>query len=216
MREKIFKLSNNIICAVAGITSDANILVDKLREIGARHKGSYGDDIPVEQLVRQLCDIKQYYTQVGGWFNLKLRICKVFLLSGKRPFGVSLVYAGWDPHHGFQLYQSDPSGNYTGWQATCIGKNHQTAVTQFKQDFKPEEMTLQKAKELAMKVRDFGLDTFEAKTTDEIFQVLSKTLDVKLAVDKVEMAQLTLKDGQPLITFLGEEEMKELIGTVEA
>ena len=32
---------------------------------------------------------------------------------------------GWDPHFGFQLYQSDPSGNYGGWKATCIGNNHQ-------------------------------------------------------------------------------------------
>lgn len=45
--------------------------------------------------------------------------------SGKRPFGVSILYIGWDPHFGFQLYQSDPSGNYGGWKATCIGNNHQ-------------------------------------------------------------------------------------------
>ena len=44
---------------------------------------------------------------------------------GLRPFGVSILYMGWDPHFGFQLYQSDPSGNYGGWKATCIGSNHQ-------------------------------------------------------------------------------------------
>ena len=43
--------------------------------------------------------------------------------AGKRPFGVSLLYIGWDKHYGFQLYQSDPSGNYGGWKATCIGNN---------------------------------------------------------------------------------------------
>lgn len=42
---------------------------------------------------------------------------------GKRPFGVSILYMGWDSHYGFQLYQSDPSGNYCGWKATCIGTN---------------------------------------------------------------------------------------------
>lgn len=47
----------------------------------------------------------------------------VFVLTGKRPFGVSLLYMGWDKHYGFQLYQSDPSGNYGGWKATCIGNN---------------------------------------------------------------------------------------------
>ena len=43
--------------------------------------------------------------------------------SGLRPFGVSILYMGWDKHYGFQLYQSDPSGNYSGWKATCIGNN---------------------------------------------------------------------------------------------
>ena len=74
-------------------------------------------------------------------------------LAGKRPFGVSLLYAGWDKHHGFQLYQSDPSGNYTGWKATCIGNNHQTAISLHKQDYKSVEgTTLADAKALAMKV----------------------------------------------------------------
>uniref|UniRef100_A0A8C4IQH8 Proteasome subunit alpha type 4 n=1 Tax=Dicentrarchus labrax TaxID=13489 RepID=A0A8C4IQH8_DICLA len=68
---------------------------------------SYQEPIPCEQLVTALCDIKQAYTQFGG----------------KRPFGVSLLYMGWDKHYGFQLYQSDPSGNYGGWKATCIGNN---------------------------------------------------------------------------------------------
>ena len=48
-----------------------------------------------------------------------------FMLSfeGLRPFGVSILYMGWDKHYGYQLYQSDPSGNYSGWKATCIGNN---------------------------------------------------------------------------------------------
>lgn len=46
-----------------------------------------------------------------------------YVRTGKRPFGVSLLYMGWDKHYGFQLYQSDPSGNYGGWKATCIGNN---------------------------------------------------------------------------------------------
>ena len=44
--------------------------------------------MPVEQLVRRLADNKQYYTMHGGM----------------RPYGVSVLYAGWDKHLGFQLY----------------------------------------------------------------------------------------------------------------
>lgn len=36
---------------------------------------------------------------------------------------MSILYMGWDKHYGYQLYQSDPSGNYSGWKATCIGNN---------------------------------------------------------------------------------------------
>lgn len=51
------------------------------------------------------------------------------LHPGKRPFGVSLLYIGWDKHYGFQLYQSDPSGNYGGWKATCIGNNSAVSLS---------------------------------------------------------------------------------------
>ena len=42
-----------------------------------------------------------------------------------RPFGISVLYMGWDEEYGFQLYMSDPSGNYGGWKGTCIGNNSQ-------------------------------------------------------------------------------------------
>ncbi len=39
-----------------------------------------------------------------------------------RPFGVSLMLAGYDDN-GPQLYQIDPSGSYFAWKASAIGKN---------------------------------------------------------------------------------------------
>ena len=102
--EKIYKLNDDMVCSVAGITSDANLLTNELRLIGQRYKYSYGESIPCEQLVSWLCDIKQAYTQSGG----------------KRPFGVSILYMGWDKHYGFQLYQSDPSGNICKFDHSCV------------------------------------------------------------------------------------------------
>lgn len=61
-----------------------------------------------------------------SWITISLSVWSLliaFWFVGRRPFGVSLLYAGWDKHYGFQLYQSDPSGNYGGWKATCIGNN---------------------------------------------------------------------------------------------
>jgi 20S proteasome subunit alpha 3 len=101
----MYKLDEHLACAVAGITSDANILINTARISAQRYTFTYGEPMPVEQLVQSLCDTKQGYTQFGGL----------------RPFGVSFLFAGWDTVHGFQLYQSDPSGNYGGWKATAIG-----------------------------------------------------------------------------------------------
>merc|ERR1712137_951720 len=92
---------DNIACAVAGITADANILINYARLCAQRYTYQYQEPQPVEQLVQGICDLKQGYTQYGGL----------------RPFGVSFLYAGWDKHFGFQLYHSDPSGNNTSAQS---------------------------------------------------------------------------------------------------
>jgi 20S proteasome subunit alpha 3 len=97
--------------------------------------------MPVEQLVQNLCNLKQGYTQYGGL----------------RPFGVSFLFAGWDKVHGFQLYHSDPSGNYSGWKATCVGSNSTNGSAMLKSDYKPE-MTLKEAKSLAVKVLSKTMD----------------------------------------------------------
>ncbi|XP_019710858.1 proteasome subunit alpha type-2 isoform X2 [Elaeis guineensis] len=48
--------------------------------------------------------------------------------SGVRPFGVSLLVAGYDDN-GPQLYRADPSGSYFSWKASAMGKNVSNAKT---------------------------------------------------------------------------------------
>jgi 20S proteasome subunit alpha 3 len=116
---------------------------------------------------------------------------------GKRPFGVSILYMGWDKHYGYQLYQSDPSGNYSGWKATCIGNNSAAAISSLKQEYKEGEMTLEDAKSLAIKV-------------------LIKTLDMtKLTSEKVEMATLSRVDNKTVIRILTSKEVEALINQYE-
>lgn len=66
LAEKIYRISDNIACTVAGITADANILINRLRYVAAEYKYGFGEPIPVEQLVQSLCNEKQRYTQIGG------------------------------------------------------------------------------------------------------------------------------------------------------
>lgn len=179
--EKIYKLNDDMVCSVAGITSDANVLTNELRVIAQRYQLNYGEAMPCEQLVSYLCDIKQAYTQYGG----------------KRPFGVSILYMGWDKHYGYQLYQSDPSGNYSGWRATCIGNNSGAAVSALKQELKENEISLAEAQDLAVKV-------------------LSKSLDMtKLTSEKVEMATLTRENGKTVIKILSNADVDALIAKYE-
>eukprot|EP00798_Chlamydomonas_sp_ICE-L_P025282 gene25282-10935_t len=154
-REKMYKLDDHVACAVAGMTADANILINNCRLSAQRYYFAYQEPIPVEQLVRSVCDTKQAYTQFGG----------------QRPFGVSILYAGWDEHHGFQLYQSDPSGNFGGWKAVAIGGSHQAAQNILKTEFKE------------------GLSMAEAIPL--IVKVLAKSMDTSLTSDKVELATVT-------------------------
>lgn len=154
-REKMYKLDEHIACAVAGITADANILINICRQAAQRYYLTYQEPIPVEQLVQAVCDTKQGYTQFGG----------------QRPFGVSILYAGWDEQFGFQLYQSDPSGNYGGWKAVAIGNNYQAAQNLLKTEYKDD---------LSM-----------AEAVPLIVKVLSKCMDSSLSTEKVELATLT-------------------------
>lgn len=56
----------NVVGGVAGITADANSLVNYARQAAQRHLFMYNEDIPVELLAQRLCDLKQGYTQYGG------------------------------------------------------------------------------------------------------------------------------------------------------
>lgn len=175
--EKMYRIDDHIGCAVAGITSDANILVNYARETAQRYTFSYQEPEPVEQLVRSLCDLKQGYTQFGG----------------QRPFGVSMLYAGWDKHFGFQLYQSDPSGNYGGWKATSIGSGNASAASMLKSDYKPE-LTVAECLQFAVKI-------------------LAKTIDSSaLNHERLEFATLTKKaDGRLSWHMLTPKEIDDLI-----
>lgn len=158
--EKIYAVSANCIAGVAGLTADANSLVNYARNAAQDYLASYDDDMPVELITQRLSNLKQSYTQYGGL----------------RPFGVSILYAGWDAHHGFQLYHSDPSGNTSGWKATAIGHNSGMATSLLKTDYptdKDAAPPVAGSEQAAHPVPDFDLKKAAKLAT----KVLSKVLD---------------------------------------
>ena len=125
----MYKLDGHVACAVAGITgepvpltlsmpgctghihkpylcaADANILINTCRLAAQQYTFAYQEPIPVEQLVRTLCDNKQVgliHVNNVGVIICPTSPCECFVeaqgytqYGGLRPFGVSLLYAGW-------------------------------------------------------------------------------------------------------------------------
>jgi 20S proteasome subunit alpha 2 len=87
------------------------LTVKRARKSSQSYLRSFGQVMPIGQLVKQTASVMQEYTQRGG----------------VRPFGVSLLVAGLDGDGVPGLYQVDPSGAYFGWKATAIGKNYVSA-----------------------------------------------------------------------------------------
>ncbi|GMR42478.1 hypothetical protein PMAYCL1PPCAC_12673 [Pristionchus mayeri] len=111
---KIEKISKHIGCVYSGMGPDARLLVKRARKIAITYEDMYGEEISTTQLVTRLAAVMQEYTQSGG----------------VRPFGVSLLIAGWDAEPGKPLlFQCDPSGAYFAWKATALGKNDTNAKT---------------------------------------------------------------------------------------
>jgi 20S proteasome subunit alpha 3 len=193
--EKTYPLAAHAACNVAGLTADANILIDQARLRAGRYQYQYQEPIPIEQLVEYVCNYKQYFTQRGGL----------------RPFGVAFLFAGYDEHNGFQLYQSDPSGNYSGWKATVIGSNNQAGKTILKSDY-------QKPAEGQMETDDENIPDVRGALRLAV-KVLNKTMDGSgaAAAEKMELFTMTLDENRQVVHhILTKTEAQEVIDAVEA
>jgi len=68
------------------------------------------------------------------------------------------MYAGFDKMCGFQLYSSDPSGNYAAWKAHATGKNSVASISTLKDEYK-EGCTMEEGLTLAVKILGKSFDS---------------------------------------------------------
>jgi len=163
--EKIKRVDEHIGLAFAGLFGDARVLIDQARIYAQSHRIIYGEPIPVELLVKRICDIKQAYTQHGG----------------VRPFGVAFLFAGVDrlgPH----LIQTDPGGTYLHCKARAVGSGAQRALEVFTEEYR-EDMSLDEAAVLALKAlraameKEFKPENIEMArigVEDRVFRILGR------------------------------------------
>mmetsp|Transcript_38208 Transcript_38208/g.91849 ORF Transcript_38208/g.91849 Transcript_38208/m.91849 type:complete len:236 (-) Transcript_38208:76-783(-) len=107
---KIENVNDGVGAVFAGMPPDFRVILRKSRKRAMEYWQVYKTDMPVYQLTKSAAQLMQEFTQQGG----------------VRPFGVSLMIAGYDDN-GPQLFQVDPSGAYFGWKASAIGKNYVNA-----------------------------------------------------------------------------------------
>jgi len=145
--QKIRILTPNIGMVYSGMGPDSRVLLRKGRKAAQRYFRFYKSPIPISQLVIELASIMQDSTQSGG----------------VRPFGVSLLIAGFDHDEtgqhtlGPQLYQVDPSGTYWAWKAAAIGKNMTNARTFLEKRYN-EDIELEDAIHTALLTLKEGFD----------------------------------------------------------
>lgn len=147
---KICMLTDSIGAVYSGMGPDFRVLIAKGRKAAQAYFRVYHEEIPVLQLVRELAMVMQEFTQSGG----------------VRPFGISLLLAGFD-HSGPHLYQIDPSGSFMAWKANAIGKNFVNAKSFLEKRFN-DEMELEDAIHTALLTLKEGFDGLVDENNIEI------------------------------------------------
>jgi len=197
---KISLVTPNIGMVYSGMGPDYRVLVDKARKVShAGYKRIYNEYPPTRILVQDVARVMQEATQSGG----------------VRPYGVSLLIAGWDEgilpedeiesivteegekkltgktggilKGGPMLYQVDPSGSYFPWKATAIGKSATSAKTFLEKRY-TEGLELEDAVHIALLTLK---ETIEGEMNGDTIEIgiVGPPADHLLGIEGVEGAQ---------------------------
>ena len=125
--QKIFQVDDHIGVAAAGYIPDARMQVDHARFAAQSNRLIYDETVDVEGIAKGIADLAQQFTQYAG----------------VRPYGVALIIGGVD-RNGGQLFLTDPSGTYIGYDAVAIGAGADQ-VTEFLEKSYKEDLPLDEA-----------------------------------------------------------------------
>ncbi|KAF4465922.1 proteasome component y13 [Fusarium albosuccineum] len=129
--QKIYKLSDSIMCAVCGLIADIDLLLSYARQEVLRYRLTRSTEIPVTKLVQRLADVSQEYTRH----------------KTLRPLAASMTFAGYTDANGFQLLSLEVA-SVMHWKATAYGRDH-LSLRRFLESGFAEGITSKKAAELA-------------------------------------------------------------------
>lgn len=121
-QQKIFKVDDHMCIGISGLTADARVLAEYMRNECLNHRYIYDSPMLTGRLVSQVADMSQQKTQN----------------SSKRPFGVGLLVVGCD-QKGPHIFETCPSGNYLEYFAMAIGGRSTSAKTYLEKHFESFE-----------------------------------------------------------------------------
>ncbi len=167
--EKIFKIDDHIGVAIAGLTADARVLIDRARVQAQINLLNYDETISVKDSTLNICEYKQVFTQNAG----------------VRPFGVSFLIAGID-ENGPSLYLTDPSGAMWSYYAFAIGSGATEARAYLEEHYK-EDMIDEELKLLPLRaLKELMGDNLNKNTCDVAFILKEDKTFRLLSLDEKE------------------------------
>ncbi|KAI9476685.1 proteasome component pup2 [Coemansia sp. RSA 989] len=162
--EKIVEIDKHLACAMSGLTADSRTMIEHARVEALSHTFSYEEPIPVESCTQAVCDLALRFGESADGQESTM----------SRPFGVALLIAGVD-ERGPQLYHTNPSGTFWGYEAKAIGAGSEGAQTALQEQYH-RDISLEDAEVMALKV-------------------LKQVMEEKLSNTNVQLAKVTAENG---------------------
>lgn len=163
--EKVFQIDDHVAAASSGFMMDGRVLIERAQLLAQQHKVMNDEPMEIIELVKEIADLKQFYTQYGG----------------ARPFGVSILFAGVDDKP--RLYVTDPTGIFFEYKATAIGEDENEIKAILNREYK-DTMTIDEGIKLAISAfkrtmkKDFSLERIDGAyitEKDRMFTRIDKT-----------------------------------------
>ena len=166
---KIHEIDEHIIASVAGIISDARVLIERAQLISQQHRVTYDSPIEPEAVIKEISNIKQQFTQYGG----------------ARPFGVSMMLAGINGKKP-ELFVSDVTGNYLSYYANVIGENDEKIREKIREKYK-HDLTIKKGAKIALNIfEEIQGKKFDIKRFEMIYIPIEKMKLEKIEGKEIE------------------------------
>ena len=154
---KIYEIDSHIVSSVAGIVSDARVLIEKAQVLCQQHRITYDSPIETELVAKEISNIKQQFTQYGG----------------ARPFGVSLMIAG-ITNKKPELFTSD------------ITENDERIKEILRKKYK-QSLTIKQGVNLALEIfKEIKKDRFDLKKFELIYISIKDNKIIKLEAEEIK------------------------------